>query len=362
MDLGGGRWRLRRDVLLLTVAIWLFFSIWLMFGQIAFGDESLLSRGLGKVLARRFGASVAGMALCMLVYLALERALNRPFWQLIAVALALGVPGGLLVLTLERWTAAAIETGSFFTLAPAIPREMVFQRVHLWTFFFLSWVIGVLALVYGKRVIAEQRLRAEAQALAHHAMLKSLRYQLNPHFLFNALNSIGALVVDQRSDEAERMIGRLSDFLRAGLDTDPLEEVRLATEIAQQRRYLEIERIRFPNRLAFRFEIASEAEGALVPSLILQPLVENAIKYAVTPSPRLVTIIIEAVTDGGLLKIRVADDGPTGLADGAGAGIGLANVRQRLASSFGESATLNAGPVEGGGFVAELRMPLGRDG
>jgi signal transduction histidine kinase len=357
----GSRWGLRREVLLLTVAIWLFLSAWLLIGQLLIGEID----SFGAVITR-LSACVPGILVCFAIYLLLERGMSRPFWQLIAFVLLLGIPGGLVCVDIERRVLIAFEAGfkggSFLSpllWPPRVPAFIYMQRAFFWTFFFLSWASAVLALVYSSRVAAEQRMRMQAQMLAHHAMLTSLRYQLNPHFLFNALNSIAALIAERQADEAEGMINRLSDFLRAGLDTDPLEQVPLRDEIAQQRRYLEIERIRFPDRLLFEFDIGPGAGEALVPSLLLQPLVENVIKYAVAPSPHLVTLQIEARVSDDMLHIAVRDDGRAVGQAASGAGIGLDNVKQRLASLFGGDASLQAGAVEGG-YEAVLRLPLRR--
>jgi sensor histidine kinase YesM len=242
---------------------------------------------------------------------------------------------------------------SAFTLSDSI------LAIVDWFWFYLALSVMTLLLSYGAD-LADSRVRIETlRAEASAAQLAVLRYQLNPHFLFNTLNSIAALIAERQADEAERMINRLSDFLRAGLDTDPLEQVPLSDEIAQQRRYLEIERIRFPNRLLFQFDIGPGAGEALVPSLLLQPLVENVIKYAVAPSPHLVTLRIEASVRDDLLHIAVRDDGRAAAQGASGAGIGLDNVRQRLASLFGGDASFQAGAVEGG-YEAVLRLPLRR--
>jgi LytS/YehU family sensor histidine kinase len=229
-----------------------------------------------------------------------------------------------------------------------------------WFWFYLSLSALFIAINHWAE-LAENRLQLEKlRTLASTAQLSALRYQLNPHFLFNALNSIASLVEDRQQEEAERMINRLSDFLRAGLDADPLEEVELAEELAQQRRYLEIERIRFPSRLAYAFHVEPAVEAALVPSLILQPLVENAIKYAVAPSPGLVSIAIEARRLESALRIVVSDNGLAQAPGGSGAGIGLANVRERLASLFGDAASMEAGALDNGGYAVTLTMPLKR--
>jgi LytS/YehU family sensor histidine kinase len=193
-----------------------------------------------------------------------------------------------------------------------------------------------------------------------------LRYQVNPHFLFNTLNSLSALVMAQRSEQAEKMIQTISSFYRHSLAGDPTADVPLADEIALQRHYLEIEAVRFPERLRCEFDVPAALESACVPGMILQPLVENSIKYGVSASTRPVTIRIAAREAGGMLVLTVADDGPgqtaQQTAEQGGTGIGLANVRSRLAASFGAAARVESGPLPAGGYATVLTIPIVRAG
>jgi len=138
----------------------------------------------------------------------------------------------------------------------------------------------------------EQTLKATSAA--HQAQLKMLRYQLNPHFLFNTLNAISTLILDGANETANKAVSRLSDFLRYTLDNDPMSRVTLGSELSAIDLYLEIEKVRFGDRLVIEKSIEAKAQDALVPSLILQPLIENAIKYAITPSEEGGTLRISA--------------------------------------------------------------------
>ena len=165
-----------------------------------------------------------------------------------------------------------------------------------------------------------------------------LRYQLNPHFLFNTLNAISTLVLINEADTANKMLSRLSDFLRYSLYKDPINKVPLQQEIYAANLYLEIEKVRFSERLTIDIDIAENTSQALVPSLILQPLVENAIKYAVASQTCGGTINIKASKFGHDLLIEVADNGPgmpidDGLPKDSG-GVGLVNTRERLAALY----------------------------
>jgi LytS/YehU family sensor histidine kinase len=205
----------------------------------------------------------------------------------------------------------------------------------------------------------------KAQSIAHEAQLRMLRYQLNPHFLFNTLNAISTLILDHDSDTANRMVSSLSAFLRHSLDADPHERVTLKQELEALELYLGIEKVRFSDRLKVRVDIAPDAYGALVPNLLLQPLIENAIKYAVSRQVSGGTIEIQAKRHGEDLHLAVLDDGP-GFAEDieglpAGRGVGLRNTRDRLLVLFGERQSFtfgNRAEREPGAVGAAVRIRL----
>lgn len=223
-------------------------------------------------------------------------------------------------------------------------------------FLLLAWAALYLALLNAEQARDAERREGEYRRAAKAAELRSLRYQINPHFLFNTLNSLSSLVMTGKADRAETMIQTLATFYRRGLSDDPTGDHPLAEEIELQRLYLEIEAVRFPERLRLSVEVPAELGNVPVPGMLLQPLVENAVKYGVARSSRPVTIRIAARSEFGRLVIGVSDDGP-GTADEHGLGIGLANVRDRLQARFGDGAALVAGSVPGG-FRTEIRLPL----
>ncbi len=202
----------------------------------------------------------------------------------------------------------------------------------------------------------EQRFRSAAKA----AELRSLRYQVNPHFLFNTLNSLSALVMTGKSHRAEEMIQSISRFYRHSLADDPTSDVRLGDEFELQREYLDIEAVRFPDRLVAVFDMPEDLANARIPGMILQPLVENSVKYAVSTVTRPVTITLCAREEFDRLVVTVSDDGP-GIPKGTahGFGIGLANVRDRLEARFGSDVVLTSAPTSNG-YVTEMRIPLSR--
>lgn len=212
----------------------------------------------------------------------------------------------------------------------------------------------------------DQLMRLEAQATS--AQLAMLRYQLNPHFLFNTLNSISTLVLLKQTEPANAMLSRLSSFLRYTLVNEPTARVTVAQEIETLKLYLDIELMRFEERLRTEFRVDDAVRSALMPSLLLQPLVENAIKYAVSPLEYGAEITIEAQLVGSMLRVTVSDTGP-GLQPGTdpstvfgassdSTGIGLANIRDRLAQAYGENQRFDISNRPEGGFQVVLELPF----
>ncbi len=235
-----------------------------------------------------------------------------------------------------------------------------------WFFFFAAWSAFYIAMVAQSQALGAQRRAAEAESAARAAQVRALRYQVNPHFLFNTLNSLSSLVMSGRPEEAEEMILKLSTFFRSSLSLDPSADVTLAEEIALQRLYLDIERVRFPRRLKVEIDVPPNLEAARLPALILQPVVENAIKYGVSATRETVTLRIAAREAGpGRFKVEVSNSGKTKRArrdDNGfeGTGVGLGNVCQRLRARFGHAAQCEFGPIDGGGYRVVMTLPLDR--
>ncbi len=206
---------------------------------------------------------------------------------------------------------------------------------------------------------ADQMLRLEAAATS--AQLTMLRYQLNPHFLFNTLNSISTLVLLKHTEQANAMLSRLSSFLRFTLINEAEAKVPLSQEVETLKLYLDIEKMRFEERLRTEFIIDPRAQNALIPSLLLQPLVENAIKYAVTPKEEGADIVVGVQLVGEKLRISVSDTGP-GLQPGQqdstlSTGVGMANTRERLMQAYGENQSFEHRVKPSGGFEVLIEMP-----
>lgn len=225
-------------------------------------------------------------------------------------------------------------------------------RISLLIYF---WVFGCYAMA--DSLLLSQRRLIEAQNSAQRAELAALRLQLHPHFLFNALNSVSALIVTNRLKEADATAMSLATFLRASLLANQSAMVTLADETEALQAYLEVERIRFGDRLVVEMDIPQDLHEAPILAFLLQPLVENAIKHAVAPAARRVHIRVVAQRLGDRINLSVSDDGPGDPSLAAGTGTGLRNIRERLAATYGPagSLTTQVGPE---GFTATLTFPI----
>lgn len=226
----------------------------------------------------------------------------------------------------------------------------------------LSWSALWFGIRSGQALSAARESTLAAQAQANLAQLKMLRYQLNPHFLFNTLNAIATLVLEKENLTAERMLGALSRFLRYTLDQEPQQKVPLQREMEVLDLYLRIEKMRFDERLILDFAIDPCVERALVPGLILQPLVENSIKYAVAKSERGCRVTIRAHANAEWLELELTDDGPGSPAFAPGApesgGVGLRNTRERLETLYGTRQRLSVENRPEGGVRVRITLPL----
>jgi sensor histidine kinase YesM len=285
------------------------------------------------------------------------------FRRLIRMRPVLTLVLSLLAVMLASSAFSVIETWSYATFVKpnSKPVGVEYLGAILLNFSLLAaWA----ALYYGINYFLlleeqiDQRERLESQAST--AQLAMLRYQLNPHFLFNTLNSISTLVLLKQTERANAMLARLSSFLRYTLANEPTAKVTLAQEVETLKLYLEIEKMRFEDRMRPHFRIESETIGARLPSLLLQPLIENAIKYAVTPSESGADIWITAEREGGAVRIEVADDGNgegSNIAASPSTGVGLANIRDRLSQAYGAAHRFETKKNERGGFSVIIEIP-----
>ncbi|NND44618.1 MAG: histidine kinase [Xanthomonadales bacterium] len=265
-----------------------------------------------------------------------------------------------------RWLESSEEMEAYWDkLGEAAELYVRVSYMQTWTSAFsvmLAWSVFYFSLKY-YRIFQEYRESAlRSAAMAHEAQLKMLRYQLNPHFLFNTLNAISTLVLERQTELANRMVSKLSSFLRYSLDNDPMQKITLRQELKALKLYLDIEKVRFEERLELLLEIDPEAEEALIPSLLLQPLVENSIKYAIAKTEDGGQLRIAAKVFAGELLMEVSDNGPgVELVDGQipGAnGVGLRNTRERLQELYGPHHSLRLGKARPHGLIVSIRIPF----
>ncbi len=230
------------------------------------------------------------------------------------------------------------------------------------TYVVISWAGLYFGIKTYLKLQWQTRETLQAHAMAHQAQLMMLRYQLNPHFLFNTLNAISTLILDQEGATANRMVSSLSAFLRYSLDADPVQKVTLKQELEAIHLYLGIEKLRFAERLNLSSDIEPGVYSAQLPSLLLQPLIENAIKYAVAKRIEGGSIEIAARRDGEMLEIAVRDDGPGfdhAMDDlPAGNGVGLRNTRERLRVLYGAKQSFTMRNRTPRGAEVLLRLPF----
>jgi hypothetical protein len=365
---GGHRpadWRLALKTI---VAFWAFY--FLLSSTRAFLIDQ---PGQIEMMSRRAVVIVAAMLLSGLVYLVLRRTARFSINANLATAVLAALPAAALLAGFNHymfyvfspedavWVGPKLESMQDWTLL-----RIIADSAHHWFFFFACWAGLFVALSYARRLSDADRRAAVLVRQAQEAQLRALRYQINPHFLFNTLNSLSSLVLARRNDTAERMLMNLSCFFRTTLAADPTADVPLAEEIRLQRLYLEIEQVRFPERLRVEVDVPQELAGRRVPMLILQPIVENSVKYGVARTRRPVTVRISAYEEAGRLHLKVSDDGdigdqPAECDNGESTGVGLANVCERLASRFGEGAGCLHGANRGGGYTVHIYFPVVSD-
>ena len=291
-----------------------------------------------------------------------------PFWTRLT-RISLGI-----VVFATIWTSLRLWTFMLIT-----PEQNLWSDFGGWLFtsilIFIAWAaiyhgINYYQLLESERsnllsILAankeEQLKRAKAESMAHEAQLKMLRYQLNPHFLFNTLNSISSLVNKRDDSRANEMILQLSDFLRHSLYIDPVEGITLKEELDALQLYLRIEQARFGDRLSIHLDVSSEAEQLHVPSMILQPLVENAIKYAIAPCEEGGEIKVSAgLYKDDMIAIRVTDNGPgfdENVIDESSVGVGLRNTRERLNTFYRGNSRFLIDSNEKNGTTISIIVP-----
>jgi len=267
----------------------------------------------------------------------------------------------------------AFDLLSIFSRANDLSAERLeglnlFEGIESTLLLMLTWSALYFIIKYYQLLQVEQEKSLRSEALAREAQLLMLRYQLNPHFLFNTLNAISTLVLSRSTEQANQMLTKLSKFLRYSLDHSPLAMVSLAHELETSRLYLDIEKVRFAERLKLDFDISADSETALVPTLMLQPLIENCIKHGLSKSESGGTIQISARVINGLLSLEVTDDGPGLSADAelteeiaSSSGVGISNIRNRLNEIYSSNHKLVFSNAHPHGLTVRVEIPYERD-
>lgn len=300
----------------------------------------------------------AGFLLTVPLRYLYRRIWDSPPWLLVLVVLASAY------FSASIW--AVIDNATYWEIY-----KFGFRPENNWFYFkntlakfyiMLSWSGLYFGIKYYQMLQDEKQKALMATSMAHQAQLKMLRYQLNPHFLFNTLNAISTLILVKENDLANKMMSKLSSFLRFSLDNEPIKKIPLAREIEALMLYLDIEKVRFDERLNVIINISEEAQGALVPSLILQPLIENSIKYAIAKLEEGGEIRIDAERQADELVIIVADNGPGTTQPTQNlirsGGVGLANTRDRLQALYGKSYSFTLSSNGPSGMRVEIRIPF----
>ncbi len=325
----------------------------------------------GYFILRSLSGFANSMGIMWLVHTALLTAtgysltllMGALFRRLIKMRVLLTVILSLGAVVLASTVFSVIETWSYATFLKPDSRPVGFEYLGAILLNF-SLLAAWAALYYGINyyILLEEQIthRERLENQASSAQLAMLRYQLNPHFLFNTLNSISTLVLLKQTERANAMLARLSSFLRYTLANESSAKVTLAQEVETLKLYLEIEKMRFEDRMRPHFRIDSDTIGARLPSLLLQPLIENAIKYAVTPSETGADIWITATREGQAIRIEVADNGNgegANVAATQSTGVGLANIRERLLQAYGSGHGFTTKKNEQGGFSVVVEIP-----
>ncbi|MEO9461842.1 MAG: histidine kinase [Marinomonas sp.] len=389
-----------RAVIVSVVALWVtYFILATVRWEVVSGHDT------AEMMQLRAIVVLAGMGITLILWLLLRLFDSRPLWMKMGASLLLALPVALLTAQVNNFVFENMHekeegyqtdhshddgndaghnpsnstSGGLLRDVPATPTgdptsdtANSKKKMGFWAgitdialsryFMMLAWSVIYFSLLATAQVRVAERREQMFRNAAKAAELRSLRYQVNPHFLFNTLNSLSALVMTGKAAQAEQMIQTISSFYRHSLTNEPTSDVALEQEFDLQKHYLNIEEVRFPERLKTEFDLPDDLVDARVPGMILQPLVENSVKYAVSPFNRPITVKVAAREEFDRLVITVTDNGPGVSKDAQdGFGIGLANVRDRLEARFGPDIEMTSGPIEGG-YKSEIRIPLTRNG
>jgi|SRR5215217_46492 len=345
-----------RQIVLLNLALWTVAFAMFM------GPASMTGRADVHMLVYTCGTMLAGVVFCGGLYLVIHRTAGMRKWPRMA---AVGAATLLIFAThavLDTLWMAAVYTSVYQETGKQMNPTLVTAMNLLYLAPVYLIYVGGVALTFVSHALRDhERSLAAAREMAQAAQLAALRFQVNPHFLFNTLNAVTTLISSGRNAEAEAVVMRLSEFFRASLVAEPDAQVSLSEEFDLVGSYLDIESARFGPRLMFDIDCPEALRTALVPHFLLQPLVENAVKHGVAQTKRPVTITLRAFMRNEALVLRVVDNGDPGASElPPGAGVGLNNVAGRLEAMFGGAGRLTT-ISDDSGFIAQIEMPFSTD-
>jgi two-component system LytT family sensor kinase len=322
------------------------------------GDDSL---SLGQALAWRVPEwQVWALATPVIVWAAQRWPVTRAFWKHLPVHLVLAMAIAVIDVSVHFFAARWIGLEPFVstTLVEFMPL-MLLKTAFFEALVYAAVLAADHAIRYQRRYREAALAQSQLEARLVEAQLDALKHQLHPHFLFNTINAITVLMRKGETAAAIRMLGGLSDLLRRSLTSLRVQLVSLEEELDFIARYLDIETTRFPDRLRVTMDVAPDARRACIPSMLLQPIVENAIEHGIAPRVSGGRITITASVGGGKLRVEVRDDGVglTATPQREGHGVGLSNVRKRLAQLYPDAHAFSLEPGEPGGAVATIEIP-----
>lgn len=344
-----------------------FFALQSYVNAVYFGQKI----SFGKTLAVWVICGYAWMLLTPLVIYLSEKFFikSRQIWQNLAIHFLLGSLLSLVQLSVfifgRQWLLGSPQKPFSFSTD--------FQRLFIGEFHINLLIYWIVTGIWHLRIIYQQYLereresarfaleRSQLETQLANAQLEALKMQLHPHFLFNTLNSISVLMREGDAKAANRMLVRLSELLRVALKSGSAQEVSLKEELEFLRGYLEIEQIRFQDRLQVDFEVEKETLEARVPNLILQPLVENAIKHGIASLETNGKIRIETRRQNGFIELAVSDNGAGFNESANDGGIGLKNIQERLERLYGENQRFEISPKPEGGLQVKIKIPFHTD-
>jgi sensor histidine kinase YesM len=334
---------------------------WTGYGLVRMFQALTIESDLGHYSLLYFAAILIGVSMTVVLRHVYRVIRDKPLPLILPIVVVLCAAFGLLFSSLELAMAPVFIPGFQSAVGLFFFSNAMFEATVLF-----AWS----AIYFGYHYYAgmqEQKAQVlKATAAAHQAQLKMLRYQLNPHFLFNTLNAISTLVLEKSEEDANKMLTKLSSFLRFTLVNQPTQRITLEQELHALGLYLDIEKVRFEDRLNIDYDIGEDAKSALVPSLILQPLIENAIKYTIAPSVDGGTIKVCAKLQGERLVLLLTDNGP-GLDDinhivsQSGSGVGLTNTKERLFQIYGADHKFELTNLEPNGLQIRIDVPRERN-